>query len=202
MDLRPAFVLVAATSLLACDSPAPSKTGAASASAAQAAASASTIEPPRNPPRPEPPEPLGEGDDAPAVKLTLHDGETVDLATMKDETVFVYFYPKDDTPGCTVEAKGLRDNYADLTQAGVKVYGVSMQDASSHKSFIDKHELPFPLVVDDGSVAEAFDVPVRGEYAARHSFLLKGGKVVKAWRKVDPAGHAAEVLEAAQTLSG
>ncbi len=115
-----------------------------------------------------------------------------------DAFVFVYFYPKDDTPGCTVEAQGLRDNYEALTGGGVTVIGVSMQDSGSLQAFIDAHKLPFSLAVDDGTVAQASDVPVRGEYAARHSFLLKAGKVVQAWRSVDPAKHAAEVLGAAK----
>lgn len=144
--------------------------------------------------------PLADGDPAPKVVLTLHDGSAYALTEHAADTVFVYFYPKDDTPGCTVEAQGLRDRYAELTKAGVTVIGVSLQDATSHQSFIDKHSLPFPLAVDDGAVAKAFDVPVQGEYAARHSFLLKNGKVVKAWRKVVPSAHAAEVLAAAQAL--
>ena len=139
---------------------------------------------------------LSEGDPTPAVEMTLQDGEKVKLAEQKG-LVFVYFYPKDNTPGCTVEAKGLRDNYAALQKAGVKVYGVSMQDADSHQAFIDEHELPFDLVVDDGTVARAFDVPVKGEYASRHSFLMKDGKVVKTWRKVSPPEHAEQVLAAA-----
>lgn len=141
---------------------------------------------------------LGTGDPAPQVSLTLQDGTQFALAEHQDAFVFVYFYPKDDTPGCTVEAQGLRDNYEALTAAGVTVVGVSMQDAASHKAFIEAHTLPFSLAVDDGAVAKAFDVPVRGEYASRHSFLLKGGKVVQAWRSVDPAKHAAEVLAAAK----
>ena len=143
---------------------------------------------------------INEGDPAPDVELALHDGKKVPLGELKGELVFVYFYPKDDTPGCTVEAQGLRDSYTELTSAGVKVFGVSLQDAESHKAFIDKHELPFPLVVDaGGDVARAFDVPVKGEYAARHSFLIgKDGKLVKVWREVAPDGHAAEVLAAAK----
>ena len=141
-----------------------------------------------------------QGDDAPEVELTLHDGKTVKLRDLKGELVFIYFYPKDDTPGCTVEAQGLRDSYEALTEAGVKVFGVSLQDAASHQAFIDKHALPFPLVVDaDGAVAKAFDVPVKGEYAARHSFLVgKDGKLAKVWRDVTPDGHATEVLAAAK----
>lgn len=140
--------------------------------------------------------PLAVGDATPQVTLTLHDGSTFDFAEHTDAFVFVYFYPKDNTPGCTVEAQGLRDQYAALTAAGVTVIGVSMQDADSHKAFIEQHKLPFSLAVDDGSAAKAFDVPVNGEFASRHSFLLKGGKVVQAWRTVDPSVHAQQVLAA------
>lgn len=142
---------------------------------------------------------LAVGDPAPDVTLPLHDGKSVKLSALKGDQVLVYFYPKDDTPGCTLEAQGLRDHYEDLGKANVKVFGVSMQDAASHQAFIEKYGLPFPLVVDDGSVARAFGVPVKGEFAARQSFLIgKDGKLLKIWREVKPEGHAAEVLAAAQ----
>lgn len=197
MSLRAPLVLAVAATLVACDEPTPTSSPATSAPSAATSSAAASSTPPAAASAAQ----LSEGDPAPAVKLTLHDGTSVDLASMKDELVFVYFYPKDDTPGCTVEAKGLRDNYEALTEAGVKVFGVSMQDATSHQAFIDKHELPFSLVVDDGTVAKAFDVPVSGEFAARHSFLLKGGEVLKTWRKVIPSEHAAEVLEAAKAAA-
>lgn len=145
--------------------------------------------------------PLAAGDAAPAVTFTLQDGKTVELASLKGKQVLVYFYPKDDTPGCTVEAQGLRDAFTDLQAAGVQVFGVSTQDAKSHEAFIDKHDLPFPLVVDErGDVARAFRVPVKGEYAARQSFLIGAdGKVKKVWLEVKPADHAGEVLAAARS---
>ncbi len=113
----------------------------------------------------------------------------------------MYFYPKDDTPGCTVEAQGLRDGWADVQAAGLHVFGVSLQDAASHQAFIEKHDLPFPLVVDtDGAVAKAFRVPVKGEYAARQSFLIgKDGRIERVWLDVDPQAHAAEVIGAAKS---
>lgn len=140
------------------------------------------------------------GDPAPRVTFTLQDGEKVDLASLAGQQVAVYFYPKDDTPGCTVEAQGIRDQWAEFQKAGIKVFGVSHQDAASHTAFIEKHELPFDLVVDtDGAVTTAFGVPVRGgEYAARHTFLIgKDGKVKQIWRDVKPDVHAKELLEAA-----
>lgn len=191
------FWLVVALAVGACEgrqvAESPPVSPTASATAKTATAKTAT-------PAPAPTFSIGEGDEAPDVELTLHDGKTVKLTALEGELVFIYFYPKDDTPGCTVEAQGLRDSYEALTAAGVKVFGVSLQDAESHQAFIDKHELPFPLVVDaDGAVAKAFDVPVKGEYAARHSFLVgKDGKLAKVWRDVTPDGHAAEVLAAAK----
>lgn len=179
--------------LLGCKPPATTD----SAPAAHAASKPALAAKPASKAKPAPKAVLAAGDPAPQLSLTLQDGAQFALAEHQDAFVFVYFYPKDDTPGCTVEAQGLRDNYEALTTAGVTVIGVSMQDATSHKAFIDAHKLPFSLAVDDGAVAKAFDVPVRGEYASRHSFLLKGGKVVEAWRSVDPAKHASEVLAAA-----
>ncbi len=145
--------------------------------------------------------PLKVGDAAPAIKLALHDGTTVDLASLKDKLVLVYFYPKDDTPGCTIEAQGVRDAWGDFQAAGVTVYGVSTQDAGSHKSFIDKHSLPFPLVVDEGGlVAKAFGVPLKNGLSARQSFLIgKDGRIKAVWPEVSPADHAKEVLAAAKS---
>jgi peroxiredoxin Q/BCP len=144
---------------------------------------------------------LKEGDAAPSLTLELQDGKKIELASLKGKQVLVYFYPKDDTPGCTVEAQGIRDAWTKFQEAGIQVYGVSTQDASSHQAFIDKHTLPFPLVVDaDQKVAKAFGVPVKGEYAARHSFLIgTDGKVKKIWREVKPDAHAEDVLAAAKS---
>jgi peroxiredoxin Q/BCP len=144
---------------------------------------------------------LEPGDPAPDVTLKLQDGKEVKLTSLSGKQVLLYFYPKDDTPGCTAEAQGLRDGWADIQAAGLEVYGVSTQDADSHKAFIDKHKLPFPLVVDtDGSVAKAFHVPMKGSYAARQSFLIgKDGKIKQVWLEVDPKEHAATVIAAARS---
>ncbi|MBL8742169.1 MAG: peroxiredoxin [Myxococcales bacterium] len=144
---------------------------------------------------------LKPGDAAPAVTMTLQDGKKVELASLKDKLVLVYFYPKDDTPGCTVEAQGVRDAWKDFQAAGIDVYGVSTQDAASHQAFIEKHELPFPLVVDEGgAIATAFKVPLKNGNASRQSFLIgKDGKIKAAWPNVVPAEHAATVLAAAKS---
>lgn len=145
--------------------------------------------------------PLAAGDAAPDITLKLHDGKEVRLASLQGKQVLVYFYPKDDTPGCTIEAQGLRDGWADLQAAGLEVYGVSMQDAASHKAFIDKYTLPFPLVVDtDGAVAKAFRVPTRMSFASRQSFLIgKDGKIKQVWLEVNPKEHAGAILAAAKS---
>jgi thioredoxin-dependent peroxiredoxin len=142
---------------------------------------------------------LKEGDDAPPVTLTLQDGKQVALSSLKGQQVAVYFYPKDDTPGCTVEAQGIRDSWDELQKAKVHVYGVSLQDASSHQAFIEKHKLPFDLVVDsDQSVTKAFGVPINGDKASRQTFLIGAdGKIKKVWRNVNPQEHAKQLLEAA-----
>lgn len=145
--------------------------------------------------------PLAAGDAAPDITLKLHDGKEVRLSSLQGKQVLVYFYPKDDTPGCTIEAQGIRDGWADMQAAGLQVYGVSMQDADSHKAFIDKYSLPFPLVVDtDGAVAKAFRVPTKLTFAARQSFLIgKDGKIKQVWLDVNPKEHAAAILTAAKS---
>lgn len=144
---------------------------------------------------------LKEGDAAPDVDLKLQNGNSMKLSSLRGKAVAIFFYPKDETPGCTVEAQGLRDIHADLGAAGVTVIGVSTQDAESHKRFIEKEKLPFDLAVDtDGSLAKAFGVPLKSGYAARQTFLIGAdGKVKKIWRQVTPKDHAAEILAAARS---
>ena len=93
----------------------------------------------------------------------------------------------------------MRDNFDELTKLNVKIFGVSTDSAESHKAFIAKHNLPFPLVVDDGAVTKAFSVDTTMGYAARNSFLIApDGKVAKVWRDVNPETHAPEVIAAVQ----
>jgi peroxiredoxin Q/BCP len=140
------------------------------------------------------------GSPAPEVSFHLQDGRTVALSSLRGKFVAVYFYPADATPGCTVEAQGIRDRWADLQAAGVVVIGVSGQDAESHKAFIAKEKLPYDLAVDsDGSVSRAFEVPMSGGFAARQTILVgKDGNVARVWRQVSPGGHAGEILAAAR----
>jgi peroxiredoxin Q/BCP len=144
------------------------------------------------------PEPalLAVGSPAPAFTATSHSGEKVELAKLKGKNVVLYFYPKDDTPGCTKEACDLRDNWAKLQAAGVVVFGVSTQDNTSHKAFVEKHKLPFQLLPDEkGELAQKYAVPVVGGKAKRITYLIgKDGKIKYVWPKVNPVGHAAEIL--------
>ena len=144
---------------------------------------------------------LEPGASAPDLSATAHDGTAIALRSLGKPAI-VYFYPKDDTPGCTAEACAFRDIWADYEQAGVMVIGVSTDDDASHQKFAEKHELTFPLIADTNEAwAKAFGVKVNGGYAERVSFLLDGsGKVAKVYPGVDPGVHAREVLDDASKL--
>ncbi|QSX00547.1 peroxiredoxin [Haloterrigena alkaliphila] len=137
---------------------------------------------------------LEEGDDAPTVTAPNQDGDERTLAF--EEPTVLYFYPKDDTPGCTVEANQFqreRESYAD---AGVEVYGVSRDDADSHESFCQQEGLEFDLLADpDAEIADAFGVELRDSgVTARTTFVLADGEVKAVYENVDPDGHARDVL--------
>src|SRR5262245_47093117 len=118
------------------------------------------------------PELLAVGSAAPAFATVAHDGREVALAKLKGKFVVLYFYPKDDTPGCTKEACDLRDAWGKLQKAGVMVYGVSTQDNTSHKAFAEKYKLPFPLLPDEKSeIAGKYKVPVVDGKARRITYL-------------------------------
>jgi peroxiredoxin Q/BCP len=139
------------------------------------------------------------GASAPNFSAKNQDGKTVSLSDFKGKPVLLYFYPKDETPGCTKEACSFRDQYAAFTKQGAAVVGISAQDAKSHREFKDKHKLPFDLLVDsDGSIAKAFGVgkfPVLGLLKRQSVLLDKDGKVLKFYENVDPETHTEEVLK-------
>lgn len=147
------------------------------------------------------------GDKAPAFTLEDGTGRKVKLSDHKGKFVVLYFYPKDNTPGCTQQACDFRDEHSALEKAGAVVLGVSPDSAASHQKFAAKHALPFPLLVDaDHAVAEKYGA--WGEKTLygrkfmgiiRQTFLIgPAGKVVRVWPKVKVKGHVAEVLEALQ----
>jgi thioredoxin-dependent peroxiredoxin len=142
--------------------------------------------------------PLAAGVAAPAVSFALYTGETLSLQSLRGKPVVVYFYPKDDTPGCTVEAQEIRDLYDQLKQSGAVVIGVSTDAGDSHRAFAEKHALPFMLASDEsGAVAKAFGVPLKNGRAARVSFVVgPDGLIKRTFPQVTPKGHAAELLTA------
>jgi peroxiredoxin Q/BCP len=148
---------------------------------------------------------LKEGDRAPDFTAAGNGGVTVKLSDLKGKPVILYFYPKDDTPGCTKEACAFRDAYLDFKKAGAVVLGVSTDSAKSHDKFADKFKLPFTLLADeDKKIVEAYGVwgPkvfMGRKYLGTHrvTFLIDpGGRIKKIWPAVKPEEHAAEVLAA------
>ena len=151
------------------------------------------------------------GTRAPDFSAPASDGKTYALAGLHGKIVVLYFYPKDDTPGCTVEAKGFRDADADLAALGAVVLGVSRDDLESHQQFARKYGLNFPLLSDpDGRIHDAFGAWKEGSVFGRtamgvdrSTFVIDGDGVVrKAWHGVDPGEHKAEVLAFVRTLVG
>ncbi len=145
------------------------------------------------------------GAPAPVFSAPDETGKTVSLSDFKGKTVVLYFYPKDDTPGCTVEACSFRDEHSAFQKKGAIVLGVSPDNAKKHVKFIEKFTLPFPLLSDiDHQVAEAYGVWVeKSMYGKKYmgmersTFVIDGqGKLKAIYRKVKPAEHTAEVLAA------
>jgi peroxiredoxin Q/BCP len=147
---------------------------------------------------------LKPGDKAPAFSLTSDAGETVSLSELAGRKVVLFFYPKDDTSGCTAEACEFRDHWAEVRRAGAVVLGVSPDGAESHEKFKRKYRLPFTLLADpDHAVAERYGV--WGEKAMygrkyfgilRTTFVIDGkGSIVHVFERVKPKGHARQVLE-------
>ena len=148
---------------------------------------------------------LKEGDPAPAFTADTSGGGRLSLADCLGQNVILYFYPKDDTPGCTKEACAFRDGYADFQKRGAVVLGVSPDAVKSHDKFVKKFQLPFTLLADtDKKIVEAYGVWgekvfMGRKYLGTHrvTFLIgPDGKIKKIWHKVKPEEHAAEVLAA------
>jgi peroxiredoxin Q/BCP len=142
---------------------------------------------------------IEQGKTAPAFTLTDADGKKVSLKDYAGKNVILYFYPKDDTPGCTKEACAFRDAFDKFVAAGVTIFGVSRDAEPSHKAFQQKYTLPFPLVADpSGAVQKAYHVPSIGSgsgVAKRVSFLVgPDGKIAKVFPDVDPGVHAKDLL--------
>jgi thioredoxin-dependent peroxiredoxin len=149
-----------------------------------------------------------EGKQAPDFELTSDSGERVRLSALRGQPVVLYFYPKDDTPGCTAQACGIRDAWGEFERRGAVVLGVSRDDETSHLKFKEKYGLPFPLLADtDHAVADDYGVWVeKTNYGKtymgieRSTFVIGAdGNVAKVMRRVKPDTHADEVLAALPT---
>ena len=152
---------------------------------------------------------LRPGDPVPPFSAVVTDGSQITSKDLLGKPAVIYFYPRDDTPGCTKEACGFRDQYAAIQKAGAVVLGVSADTLKSHVKFTDKHQLPFPLISDpEAVVANAFGawgekVFMGRKYQGMHrvTFLIgRDGRIARIWDSVKPETHAAEVLEALKAL--
>ncbi|MDH5621177.1 MAG: peroxiredoxin [Gammaproteobacteria bacterium] len=142
---------------------------------------------------------------APQFELADQDGLLRSLEDYQDQWVVLYFYPKDDTPGCTTEACDFRDNIFAFHDLNAQILGVSLDDMDSHKSFAESHGLPFPLLADtEGATSAAYGVKTRMfgmTVAKRQTFIIDpDGKIAKHYAKVNPDGHSKEVLRDLQAL--
>ncbi|HSM30242.1 MAG TPA: peroxiredoxin [Woeseiaceae bacterium] len=145
------------------------------------------------------------GAPAPEFELPDQDGQLHSLEDYRDQWVVLYFYPKDETPGCTTEACEFRDNIFAFRKLNAQILGVSLDDVESHKKFSENHGLPFPLLADtEGTTADAYGVKTKmmgWTVAKRQTFIVDpDGNVAKHYAKVDPDEHAADVLADLETL--
>jgi thioredoxin-dependent peroxiredoxin len=139
------------------------------------------------------------GKRAPEFRVTNQRGEQLSLASLAGKSIVLYFYPRDETPGCTREACALRDNWSEIERTGAVVIGVSGDSADSHRAFADHHKLPFHLVTDDGTLAKAFGVGFVAGFASRQTIVIGANGIVrKIFREVNVGSHAADVLAALQ----
>ncbi|MGB5135099.1 MAG: peroxiredoxin [Prochlorococcaceae cyanobacterium] len=146
------------------------------------------------------------GDRAPLIALTDQTGSERRSDQLGGKALVLFFYPKDDTPGCTMEACAFRDSYADLQELGAEVWGVSGDDAASHQRFAARHNLPFPLLVDRGNaLRKAFGVPgVLGLLPGRVTYVIDGEGVIRHVfnNLLDGPAHRREAIEALRRLQG
>lgn len=150
-----------------------------------------------------------EGSKAPDFNLPGSNGENIALKDLKGKNIVVYFYPKDDTPGCTVEACGLRDSFKEIEKLNAVILGVSPDSVKSHGKFITKFQLPFTLLADeDKKMCEDYGVWVEKSMygkkymgVARTTFIIdKNGKIAKVFEKVKPEGHNQEIIVALKSI--
>jgi peroxiredoxin Q/BCP len=186
--LAPLFlVAVAACATSSSTAPAPTPAAPATSAPAPVAAAASAA--------PEVADDLV-GKTAPDFTATAQDGTSVHLAALKGKRVVLYFYPKDETPGCTKEACSFRDTWQNIAKTGAVLIGISADTSDSHKAFAAHYNLPFLLVSDpEGKIGGTYGVPFSGHHQRQTFVVGADGNVAKVYRKVDVTVHAAQVLE-------
>ena len=147
---------------------------------------------------------LKEGDNAPDFTANATDGQQISLSDFRGKSVILYFYPRDDTPGCTKESCGFRDEFSAFKKKGAVILGVSIDSVKSHVKFTEKYKLPFPLLADeDKALVQAYGVWGQKSFLGRKymgthriTFLIgPDGIIRKIWPKVKPAEHTKEVLD-------
>ena len=147
---------------------------------------------------------LSEGDADPYFKGLDQNGKSIELSDFSNKKLILYFYPKDDTPGCTKEACNLRDNYSDLVKDDFEVVGVSADDSKKHTKFINKYNLPFTLIADtEKTVISAYDcwglkkfMGREYEGILRKTFIIENNKILKIFEKVKTTDHYQQILDA------
>tara|TARA_B110000014_G_C19965633_1_gene499817 strand:- start:336 stop:803 length:468 start_codon:yes stop_codon:yes gene_type:complete len=147
---------------------------------------------------------LVEGNDAPNFEGKDQNGNTIKLLDFKGKKLVLFFYPKDNTPGCTMEACNLRDNYELLIEKGYAIIGVSADSETRHQNFINKYELPFPLIADtEKEILQAFGCWGPKKFMGRSyigihrkTFIIENNKIVKVFEKVKTKAHTEQILEA------
>ena len=198
------FLLLASLALpAACAAPSSTASAPAPASAPTPLASAPTPESAFAPPPASAPAPTLAaapdnlvGKPAPDFTGAAQDGTSVHLAALKGKHVVLYFYPKDETPGCTKEACSFRDTWQDIAKTGAVLIGISADTNDSHKAFAAHYKLPFLLLSDpDGKIGTAYGVPFAGHHQRQTFVIGPDGNVAKVYRKVDVTAHAAQVLD-------
>jgi len=152
---------------------------------------------------------IKEGAKAPDFKLFANNQQSFSLKELKGKNIVLFFYPKDNTPGCTVEACGFRDSFKEIEKLGAVILGISPDSVKSHENFINKFNLPYPLLADeDKAMCKDYGVWVEKSMygkkymgVARTTFIInKEGKIAKIFEKVKPEGHNAEVIEVLKSL--
>ncbi len=143
---------------------------------------------------------------APAFSLPDQNGKLQSLSNYAGQWIVLYFYPKDDTPGCTKEACNFRDDYHQLESLGARVIGISLDDSESHAKFALKHQLPFPLLTDrEGKVADSYGALTNLgllKIAKRHTFLInREGKIARIYQSVDTTRHSQQIIDDLKALT-